>query len=563
MLAHEIAHQWFGDLVTMRWWDDIWLNEGFATWMSSKPLKAWKPEWHVELDDVQGNQYAMTLDSLQTTRPIRARASTPAEIGELFDAIAYEKGAAVLRMVEAWVGEEAFRTGVNAYIDRFKYGNATAEDFWGTLTATTGKPVDRVMAGFVEQPGVPIVTAAVACAGGRGTVELQEERRRPGAGRRAAPPRRWTIPVCVKTPDGNTTREIAASTARLSLDSCPAWVMANAGGRGYYRVLSSPETLRSLAGAINSLQPAERISLLADEWALVRAGRHDIEAFMDLAAGFKGERNASVVSRLVAALRAIGDNVSASASRPAYNTWVAALLGPSLQELGWSPAASEDSETRTLRASLISILGEVAADGEVVAKSRSLVLQELAAPGTTDATMLNAAVQVAARHGDAALYERYLQRTRAATTPEEHDRYMYALAGFSDPALVERTMVHALGPQVRSQDAQLLLGALVDNPDARKPAWRLMRERWAEVQKKGGGFAGAGHVIGALGSLCDIASLQEVRQFFRKNKVPTAARTLQQSLERIEQCSTLAATQAAGLAAWLGSHRIPTATGPQ
>ena len=165
VLAHEMAHQWFGDLVTMQWWDDIWLNEGFATWMESKPLKAWKPEWHMELDEVQSNQRAMSLDALESTRPIRAKASTPAEINELFDAIAYEKGAAVLRMIEAWVGEDAFRTGVNAYIDRFKYSNARAEDFWGTLTASTGKPVDRVMSGFVDQPGVPFVDGRRAASG--------------------------------------------------------------------------------------------------------------------------------------------------------------------------------------------------------------------------------------------------------------------------------------------------------------------------------------------------------------------------------------------------------------
>ena len=168
VLAHEMAHQWFGDLVTMKWWDDIWLNEGFANWMETRPLKDWKPAWHMDLAEVQSNQAAMRLDALRSTRPIRARASTPDEINELFDSITYEKGAAVLRMVEAWVGEEAFRRGVNAYIEKFKFSNAKAEDFWSTLAASTGKPVDKVMASFVDQPGVPIVDAAIKCdAGGR------------------------------------------------------------------------------------------------------------------------------------------------------------------------------------------------------------------------------------------------------------------------------------------------------------------------------------------------------------------------------------------------------------
>src|SRR5262245_3495644 len=201
VLAHEMAHQWFGDLVTMRWWDDIWLNEGFANWMETRPLKTWKPDWHMELSEVQSNQNAMRLDSLKTTRPIRAEAWTPAEISELFDAIAYEKGAAVLRMVEAWVGEEPFRAGVNAYIERFKYGNARAEDFWGTLTKVTGKPVDKVMSGFVDRPGVPVVDPQVQCETNRGSVAISQEAgpSTSSAKTTSQPSGSWTIPVCLKT----------------------------------------------------------------------------------------------------------------------------------------------------------------------------------------------------------------------------------------------------------------------------------------------------------------------------------------------------------------------------
>ena len=172
VLAHEIAHQWFGDLVTMQWWDDIWLNEGFANWMQSKPLAAWKPEWQAALTETADNQTAMNLDALQSTRPIRARASTPDEINELFDPIAYEKGAAVLRMIESWVGEAAFQKAVNAYIGRYQYGNARAEDFWSTVAASTGKPVDHVMPTFVDQAGVPLVSLSSSCTAGRATVTL-------------------------------------------------------------------------------------------------------------------------------------------------------------------------------------------------------------------------------------------------------------------------------------------------------------------------------------------------------------------------------------------------------
>ena len=254
VLAHEMAHQWFGDLVTMQWWDDLWLNEGFANWMQTKPIKAWKPEWDVELDEVQDNQTAMNLDSLNTTRTVRTKAETPAEINELFDPIAYEKGAALLRMIEGWVGEADFRKGVNAYIERYQYGNARAEDFWGTIAKTTGKPVDRVMQTFVDQPGVPVVTAELKCgSGGTSEVVLSQERyvRDP-----AAPPKPqvWQIPVCLRAASGKISCDVLdAPKESIKLDECPEWLLGNAGARGYYRTASSPELVRRLSDHVAPL----------------------------------------------------------------------------------------------------------------------------------------------------------------------------------------------------------------------------------------------------------------------------------------------------------------------
>jgi aminopeptidase N len=556
VLAHEMAHQWFGDLVTMRWWDDIWLNEGFANWMETKPLKAWKPEWHMELDEVQSNQRAMSLDSLQSTRAIRARASTPAQINELFDAIAYEKGAAVLRMIEAWVGEDAFRAGVNAYVDRFKYSNARAEDFWGTLTTSTSKPVDRVMSGFVDKPGVPFVDAVVRCTGDRGSAVISEEQgpeKGTARARRAAQgDQAWSIPVCVKAAGGKVACDIvSAAPAAIPLDSCPAWVIANAAARGYYRVVNPPDMVAAIARDVVSLTLAERIAVIADEWALVRAGRHDVGTFLDLASGFTGERTPAVMATLLGALESIDHELTTDTSRPKYRTWLAALLRPALQEIGWTPAPGENEERKELRALLVDGLGNTARDPDVIAKAREVVLSELAKPSSVEPTLLNAVVTVAAHGGDAALYEKYLARSRTASDPEEHYRYMYALASFSDPALVRRTMEYVLEPEVRNQDAKLFITRLIGNGDARVLAWQLLRERWNDVQKKTGEFVGNTVIVGALGSFCDPRTLAQVRQFFGVHKVPDAERTLQQAIERITTCVTRSAAQSANLAAWL------------
>jgi aminopeptidase N len=417
------------------------------------------------------------------------------------------------------------------------------------------------MSGFVDRPGVPLIDAAIKCTGDRALASIQQQTSP------AAPPggegkkQAWSIPVCVRPPGGRTTCDVIdASATEVPLSSCPDWVVANAGARGYYRVAYPPAMLRRLAADVKTLAPTERIALLADEWELVRSGRHDIDSFMDLASGFKGERNAAVVATLVSSLKTIADDLTTPASRPAYDAWVASLLGPALEALGWRSGSSENDDTRALRASLVLGLGTAANDPDVIAKARSLVLEELAKPGTVEPTLLNAAVTVAAKHGDRALYEKFRERSTAASDPEEHYRYMYALASFDDPALVRRTMAYLAGPDVRSQDTKVFLAALLANPDARKQSWPLLRSRWAEVQKKTGNmvYGGNGLVITALGTFCDSRTRTEVARFFATHTVPDAVRTLQQSLERIGQCSAMAATEPARLSAWLTQKTSPS-----
>ena len=552
VLAHEIAHQWFGDLVTMQWWDDLWLNEGFANWMQTKPVAAWKPEWRVELDEVQDNQTAMGLDALRSTRPIRAKAETPAEINELFDPIAYEKGAAVLRMIEAWVGEEPFRKGVNAYIERYQYSNARAEDFWGTIAAVTGKPVDRVMTTFVDQPGVPLVATEVKCgAAGAPAEALLTQERYVRDLKAPAAPQVWQIPVCLRMPSGGTVCDVLDSPRKtLRLDACPTWVMANAGAHGYYRTAADPDAVRRVADDIRPLSGAERMAMLSDEWAIVRSLRHDIGIFLDLAGGFRAERTNAVLETLTGPLATIGDYVAGPASRGKFRAWVSALLTPALKDVGWTARAGESDETSALRATVVSALGDTARDPEVLRKARELVTAELDKPGSIDPTLMGVVVRLAALEGDAALYGRYLARAKSASDPEEKYRFLYGLASFGDPALVRRTVDLILGPEVRSQDAKLFAGALLRAPDGRSLAWELLRQRWPELQKKTGEFVGNTVVVGALASFCDTEAASGIRTFFAANTVPDAERTLQQSLERVEDCSRFVAAQRPKLDAW-------------
>jgi aminopeptidase N len=327
--------------------------------------------------------------------------------------------------------------------------------------------------------------------------------------------------------------------------------MPNAGARGYYRMGYSPEMLRALAPHVESLDPAERIALLDDEWALVRAGRHDVGSFLDLASGFGGERNPEVMSTLADTLGLIQRSVTTDATRPAFRAWVAKLWKPALDEIGWTPRPGESADVSSARATLASTLGAVARDPAVLVKARELAAEELAKPGTTHAELVGVVVDLAALAGDQALYDKYIERSRAATDPEEKYRYLNALTTFTDPALVRRTMDLILSPEVRTQDAKIFIAAMLGNVDTQRLAWELLQMRWDAIQKKTGESGGNTVIVGGLSAFCDARTADEVKQFFATHKVPDAERTLQQSLERIDSCVQMAASQSAKLAAWL------------
>jgi len=292
------------------------------------------------------------------------------------------------------------------------------------------------------------------------------------------------------------------------------------------------------------------MAVLSDEMALVRAGRHDVGTFMDLASGFSGERTAAVMKTLGTQLRAAGEFATGSTENM-YRAWVGKLIAPALRDVGVPGSPADDDERKALRAAVVAIAGGIARDPQLLAASRQLVEQELDKPGTVEPTLLALLVNLAALRGDAALYDRYLKASKAATEPELHYRFLYGLTAFSDPALVRRTMDLTLSDEVRSQDAKVVIGRMLVNADSQTLAWQLVRERWNEIQKKTGEFVGNTLIVGSLSGFCDAATAAGIKAFFTANKVPDAERTLQQSLERIDTCARGAAAQAPKLAEWL------------
>ena len=561
VLAHEMAHQWFGDLVTMQWWDNKWLNEGFATWMSSKPVAAWKPEWNVQLDEVSDTVYSLGQDSLVNTHPIHQPADTPAQILELDDAITYTKTAAVLRMLESYVGPDSFRAGVDLYLKQHSYANATAFDFWNAQTQVSKKPIDKIMPTWTEQAGQPLVTVKTECSGNSETVALEQQRYfYDRAKLDAGSSELWHIPLCMKVGSATSATErcelITKKQASLTLQGCSPWVYANANAKGFYRSAYNSEAIRSVAKVAESaLTPAERMMLLSDVWASVRVDREPIGDYLVLAEGLQADRKSAVLGEIINQLTYVSDDLVSDADREAFDLWVRQLLDPVAHDIGWEAKPGESEDRAALRARLMMALGEVARDPQVQALARKLADQYLADPSSIDHEVGAISLRIAARNGDQVLYDRIMADLKAAKTPETYFADISALRRFNDPTLVEKTLEFAISPQMRSQDAPYLISSMMQNPATAKQAWTFVQTRWTTIENLGGAFAG-GTIVQATGSFCDPAMRDEVQTFFASHPAPAAERSLKQSVEQMNYCVDLKTQQGPRLASWLQQSNV-------
>ena len=558
VIAHEMAHQWFGDLVTMKWWDDIWLNEGFATWMENKPVAKWKPEWNYDLDDVSGTGQTLNTDALANTRPIHQAAETPAQIQELFDGIAYGKAASVLRMLESYLGEETFRAGVNAYLQQHQYANATAGDFWDAQAKTSKKPVDKIMPTWVTQAGAPIVNVKAQCSGNSTSVTLSQQRY---YGNRAkfeeANDQLWQIPLCLRgsaSGNGAKCELMTRKEETFTLPGCSTWVLANAGATGYYRTGYQPDAVQALAtDAETKLTPAERLALQGDIFASVRVGREPVGDYLTFAQGVQSDRNRAVLEDVLGYLNYIGRHLVSDNDRDAYRAWMRQLLAPTMKEVGWEPQPGESDEQRTLRSRVFNALGYDGRDPETLEEARKIADKALADPASVDSELAGGAFALAALNGDSAFYDRVMAAGKSAKSPEQYYTYLFTLPHFSDQKLLERTLDFAVSPDVRSQDALQLVGAVMDNPAGEKLTWDFIQSHWDAIAKAGGPFASA-EVVQATSVFCDAGMRDQVTEFFSAHKVEAAERSYKQSIERINNCIDLKSQQEPLLASWLGKH---------
>ena len=559
VIAHELAHMWYGDLVTMAWWDDLWLNEAFATWMAYKVIDDWKPEWRMWHGYEHDRAGALGLDALANTHPIYAEVRSVAEATENFDAITYEKGAGVVRMIEHYLGAEAFRDGVRRYMQRHREQNAVARDLWRALEEASRREVERVAQAWIEKPGFPLVS--IRRDGGGAALAIRQERF--FADPRIRPERRkaaWPLPLVVKRQSENGSEidrflvNRAAQKISLPVSRPPRWIFGNAAAGGFYRVLHDPADHAALVERLTQvLSPVERLALVGDQWALVRADRATVESFLEIADALGDETDYDVLDGVAAPLGLIDEQILEGELQGKFRAWLARRFGPQLDALGWTAAADEDDAQRLRRAAIVRLLGAVAESPPVLAEAHLRLEGYLADRSSLEPNLADPVVGLAARAGDANLYQRYRELIGAARTPQERRRFLLNLASFRRPELIARTLEATLESEIPTQDVAFLFMRLFSNPAGRQPAWRFFTRNWRAIRKRVPPLM-ISRLVESTPSLRDLRYAREVGRFFRAHPVAEARRSLKQALEIFRLNAELRRRVTPGLSRWLSAR---------
>ncbi len=525
VIAHELAHMWFGDLVTMAWWEGIWLNEAFATYMQYICTDAYKPEWKMWVRFSNEREIGLIIDGLHTTRPIEFPVHSPADAAAMVDAITYQKGGSVLKMLEQYLGADVFRDGIRRYLKAHAYANTVTRDLWAALEAESGQPVGEIMDTWILQGGHPIVTV------GDGTLSQRPFMYAPPEGVSAIGSS-WMVPVLSRPlAGGPTVRQLLSGETAPLEGRQPSFV--NAGGTGVYRTSYEPAQLSAVAAKMDRLTEIERAVLVGDTWSLVRAGQRSIADVLTLVAGLGVDVEPSVwetVDQVFDFLtRAVSDK-----DRPLLEQRTRALLGPVFAHFGWDPRDGEDERAQIVRSTLIRRLGVTASDEQVREEAASRF-----DAGALDGDLADAIVSVVASMNRPGDYDEMLRRFQEAKDPQTEDRYRTGLASIADKTLCLRTF-DGVFENFRAQDAPIVIARLVTNRVGGTTVWSALTERWDEIVEKVPPLMQYTLGIGLMFQVSDAEFLERAVTFHRAHPIPAGQQRIEQALERLTSSVRLA-----------------------
>jgi alanyl aminopeptidase len=565
--VHELAHQWFGNLVTMAWWDDLWLNESFASWIEPRIIEGWQPTWDAPVERVQGRSHALQVDSLVTARRIRQPIETEGDILNAFDGITYGKGAAVLAMTEEWLGRDVFQRGIQRYLRAHAGGNATARDFLAALSAEAGTDVGSVLSTFLDQGGAPLVTAELECAQGQAPVVRLAQRRYLPVGSAGSAAQLWKVPLCVRYGAGGQESRLCTvlegEAAALPLpegSACPEWLYPNADGAGYVRAQVVGKGAEKLtAAAVAHLSRTERVALLGDALALAKAGMLPAGEALALVPRFAQDKDRQVLEAAMALLEVADARILSEGRLADRARFVRDTFAPRALQLGLVPAPWDDEDTRLLRSQLTRLVGRIGQESHLAGQARAMTERWLKDPRALPQESVEPVLAIAAGNGDAGLHTRLVEAVKRQEDRKVRQQLIWALGSFRDPELVRSGLGLVLDPAVDAREAMMLVWMASWDARTGEPLYAFVKEHYEALLRRvpeefQAGLAGVGR------GFCDAEKRADVAAFFteRNARIPGGPRVLAQVLESVDLCIAMKAAQGASVEAFLAQPRKPS-----
>jgi aminopeptidase N len=539
VIAHEMAHQWFGDLVTMAWWDNLWLNEGFASWMGSKCTDHFNPEWNDWLRRSEPRDpsrrigfpkdTAMQSDARSTTHPVQQPVATEAEAGSAFDEITYRKGQSIIRMVESFLGEDVFRDGIRKYIAAHKYSNTTTADLWAALTEVSGKPVGEIAPAWTEQPGFPLVRVARQ----ENTIKLSQERC--AVHFENPPPLEWQIPLTYQIEGQASSNSFLLRGKTMDLpDEVPNdhAVKLNVGDAGYYRVEYDELSWKLIVAQLGNLSEADRVNLLADAWALFEANHKPLSHYLGLVEKVTQKDELAVFDQIGDTFAFINRLLTGDPARPAFQQYARAILRPTFGRVGWDPKAGETAKTAFLRASLIRNLG-LLNDGDIIAECRSRFDRFLTDPSAVPPNLRREIFAVVGRCADLPTWEKLHKLGLKTTSTEEKQIYYEALGNAIDPKLAQRTIAIALTDELPTSRASTVLPFVARQGEQVELVWNFAKAHMKALLAKQDALGINGYAPGIFNYSTDAKDVETLETYAKSSLPPTASKAVAKTVDEI------------------------------